>query len=593
MHKLTRISISNFRSCKNVALPLGDFTPVVGYNNAGKSNILTAIEWLIDPSALAAADFFDANSALVVEGTVAGVTEELLGKMPANQQAQIKPYIANDSLRFRRVLDKPGAVAAIKLEVRDPAIKEENDGKAWATNPAGIPQALKALFPESIRVHAMQDAADDVAKQTKGNTIGKLIADVIEPVRKQHEGELRAALKGIADKFSAEGVDRAEQLKAFDVGATASLSGLFPGLQLKLDVPLPEIPDIFKNGTVRVIEAQGGNTSSRTFAAVGHGAQRCIQMALIHYLAEKKSEGEEAKRKLLLIDEPELYLHPQGIEEVRQALKILAEGRYQVIFSTHSPMMLHRDHAPHTVMVRKPDHATGTVARKPLAKAVEESINDAGHAARVLFELGNAAQVFFSDRVLFNEGKTEQALLPLLYESHFRRTLRADRIGFVPMNGSGNFHNAFAVLKAMEINGRIVADLDYAFGNAKKISGDADAPDLDAVKAILARLQAIHGFPLDRGLPTKDKTGAWTAAKVWRLFSEDPDGARIASEQHEKLKLHGIWIWKVGTIEDVLGIAEKGEEVIRQLEQDLPTLNASGLKEKYPQISCFLDWLAN
>lgn len=52
MHTLAHISISNFRSCKNVALPLGDFTPVVGYNNAGKSNILTAIEWLIDPSAL-------------------------------------------------------------------------------------------------------------------------------------------------------------------------------------------------------------------------------------------------------------------------------------------------------------------------------------------------------------------------------------------------------------------------------------------------------------------------------------------------------------------------------------------------------------
>lgn len=592
MHTLAHISISNFRSCKNVALPLGDFTPVVGYNNAGKSNILTAIEWLIDPSALAAGDFFDSNAALVVEGTVTGITADLIGKMPANQQGQIKPYIADESLRFRRVLAKPGAVATIKLEVRDPAVKEENDEKAWVTNPAGIPQALKALFPESIRVHAMQDAADDVAKQTKGNTIGKLIADVIEPVRKQHEGELREALKDIAAKFSADGADRAEQLKAFDVGATASLNDLFPGLQLKLDVPLPEIPDIFKNGTVRVIEAQGGNTSSRTFAAVGHGAQRCIQMALIRYLAEKKSEGEEAKRKLLLIDEPELYLHPQGIEQVRQALKTLAASRYQVIFSTHSPMMLHRDHAPHAVMVRKPDHATGTVARKPLAKAVEDSIKDAGHAARLVFELGNAAQVFFSDRVLLNEGKTEQALLPLFYESHFGRTPRADRTGLVPMNGSGNFHNAFAVLKAMEINGKIVADLDYAFGNAKQISGDADAPDMHSVKAILARLQTIHGFPLDGGLPTKDRTGVWTAAKVWRLFSEDQEGAKIASEQHEKLKLHGIWIWKDGTIEDVLGIAEKGEDIIQQLEQELPNLNATGLKEKYPQISGFLDWLA-
>jgi putative ATP-dependent endonuclease of the OLD family len=74
MHTLAHISISNFRSCKNVSLPLGDFTPVVGYNNAGKSNILAAIEWLIEPSALAAGDFLDPSSALVVEGAVTGIT---------------------------------------------------------------------------------------------------------------------------------------------------------------------------------------------------------------------------------------------------------------------------------------------------------------------------------------------------------------------------------------------------------------------------------------------------------------------------------------------------------------------------------------
>lgn len=42
---------------ENVRLPLGYFTPVVGYNNAGKSHILTAIEWLIDPFTLKAPRF--------------------------------------------------------------------------------------------------------------------------------------------------------------------------------------------------------------------------------------------------------------------------------------------------------------------------------------------------------------------------------------------------------------------------------------------------------------------------------------------------------------------------------------------------------
>jgi len=513
--------------------------------------------------------------------------------MPSNQQGQIKPYIHDESLRFRRTMQQPGMVSTVKLEVRNPAVAEEEGSNAWVANPAGIPQALKALFPESLRVHAMQDAADDVGKQSKGNTIGKLIADVIEPVRQEHEGELRVALANISAKLSADGADRAAKLKEFDAGATKSLNDLFPGLQLKLDVPLPEIPDLFKSGTVRVLETQGDNTSSRTFASVGHGAQRCIQMALIRYLAEKNANPDDTKRKLLLIDEPELYLHPQGIEQVRRALKTLSGGRYQVIFSTHSPMMLHRDHAQHAVIVRKPDPVAGTSARTPLAAAVRAAIQDGGHASRVLFELSNAAQIFFSDRVLLNEGKTEQLLLPVLYESYFGRTPRADRIGLVPMNGSGNFHNAFSVLRTMEIDAKIVADLDYAFREAAKITGAMDAPDMVAVKLILDRLQKHHHFPMEGDFPKGDKKNGWGATDVWGLFAKDGDGGKIVAAQHEKLRAHGIWIWKEGTIEDVLGLADKGEEVIQDLEQSFSKLNAANLKSKHPSIVEFLDWLAN
>lgn len=47
MHHLTNILIRNFRSCQNVSLELDNCTPIVGYNNAGKSSILQAIEWLV------------------------------------------------------------------------------------------------------------------------------------------------------------------------------------------------------------------------------------------------------------------------------------------------------------------------------------------------------------------------------------------------------------------------------------------------------------------------------------------------------------------------------------------------------------------
>lgn len=592
MHRLARVSITNYRSCKQVTLPLDDFTPIVGYNNAGKSNMLSAIEWLLDASALLPSDFNTAKEPVSVEGTVTGITESLIGDMPANQQKPIRRYVKEDGLRFRRTMREPGGGASAPLEVRDPAVEDEKAEKAWAPNPVGISQALKALFPEAIRIHAMQDASDDVGKQTKSNTIGKLIANIIEPVRKEHEGELRDALANLATKLSADGEQRTATLKDFDTGATASLRDLFPGLHIKLDVPLPAIPDLFKGGTVRVFEVQGDSITSRTFEALGHGARRCIHMALIRYLAEKKAETTDTRRTLLLIDEPELYLHPQGIEQVRHALKRLADGRYQVLFTTHSPLMLHRDHAGNTVVVRKPEMATGTTVRKPLASAVREAIAGAGHQTRVLFELGNAAEVFFSDRVLINEGKTEQRLLPLLYESYCGRAPGADRTGIVPVHGSGNMAKAFRVLQSMKMDARIVADLDFAFRHAKELTNEKDHPDMGAVQAAMERLARIHGFTLDGAFPKGDKKTGWTSAAAWALFAKDDDGVQIVADEHARLRKYGIWVWKEGTIEDALGIADKGEEVIQCVEQALAALSSDDLKARHPSVVDFFEWLA-
>lgn len=357
---------------------------------------------------------------------------------------------------------------------------------------------------------------------------------------------------------------------------------------------MPEIPDLFKGGTVRVLETTGGNTTLRTFDSVGHGAQRCIQMALIRYLAERRAATQENKRTLLLIDEPELYLHPQGVEQIRLALRALARGNYQIVFSTHSPLMLHREQATHTVIVRKPTPHNGTVVRKPLAAAVTEAIDGAQHQSRVLFELGKAAEVFFSDRVLLNEGKTEQRLLPLLYETIMGRTASSDRIGIIPMDGSGNLAGALRVLASMEIECRAVADLDFAFvqaGKAGLIDREND-PEVGAAKTLLVKLQVAYGFPLgENGLPKNDKKAGWSAADVWALFSNDSDGAKIVEVQRQKMLRHGIWVWAAGTIEDVLGVGEKGEEAIQALELEIANLDGKGIISQFPVLKEFFDWV--
>ena len=128
---------------------------------------MSAIEWLIEPFPLTDEDFFNREMPVTISGIIDGISEEIIGKMPKTQQGQIRPYVADAKLHFRQRMEKPGGAKTAKLEVRNP--KPVDPTLPWTENPTGIQPALAALFPESIRIDAMDDAGADVAKQTQTN----------------------------------------------------------------------------------------------------------------------------------------------------------------------------------------------------------------------------------------------------------------------------------------------------------------------------------------------------------------------------------------------------------------------------------------
>jgi putative ATP-dependent endonuclease of OLD family len=593
MHCLSILKVRNFRSCLSTDLQLHDFTPIVGYNNAGKSTILTAIEWLLSGGALSINDFHIATSPIIVEGVIDGIDQSLLDAMPPNQKTAIQDYVVNQSMRIRRTMATPGAAITAKIQVRNPAVTDENHADAWKNNPTGLDGAIKALFPAPIRIQAMENAGDDVGKTTKTNTIGKLIAAITENVKTAHKTHFETALNEIRKRLAADGTERAAELVTLDTETSAQLADLFPGLSLKIEITPPEIPDLFKNGTVQVLENDGHGVA-RSFDSLGHGAQRCIQMALIRHLASQSNQSGSPKRTLLLIDEPELYLHPQGVEQVRIALENLSKLGYQIIFSTHSPALITRDSAPNAVIVRKNGAPATTQARNPLKQAAKNAIHGSPHQSRTIFELSRAAEVFFSDKILLAEGKTEARLLPPIYERLRGRTLRADRHGLVVMDGSGCLMPAKKILTEMQIDVAIVADFDFAFKMASHhgLLQNNDS-DLSAALPILARLATVSGaeFQLEcNGLPKKG--GKLKPAEAWAAFAADPEGAVIADNLHQKLLTQGIWIWKMGAMEDALGNQQKGEQSIQALELSLPQKSPADIRNDFPAISALLDWFS-
>lgn len=580
---LEMVEIRNYKSCKETKIQLEQFTPLIGYNNSGKSNIISAIQWLLRKSVLDEGSFNDTERPLEVIGRVVGVSEEALSVLTAEQQQRIRPYIDNEVLTIKRVQPSPGGKAAdIKLHVLNPANSQ------WVANPTGIDNAISSLLPEPIRIGAMEDAAEDSAKSKTTTTIGKLLAEFIEPVRQAHEAEINQHLGQVEQQLSADGTSRLAEFNAIDDSINQKINDLFPGVGVKLHFPTPSLDDLIKAGTVKVYEDTG---VARGFSSYGHGAQRAIQMTLVRHLAEvKRGAGQADGSTLLLIDEPELYLHPFAIEHIREALKTLSENGYQIIVSTHSAQMVKAQDAQDALLIRK-SPADGTFARQRLRDAIQIVVPDSAHAMEQLFTLAHASQMLFSDKVLLSEGKTELRLLPVIFEHLNNRTLGQNKIALIAQSGVNDTKKSMQILQEMDLPSKAIVDLDYAFkgGHVHGFVPQGNA-DVAAVKQILARLAAANRITLDQtGLPMK---GVVKAAEAYAILARELDAAPHIDALHNLLLGQGIWLWKKGSIEDHLGLPSKDERAWAHFQTELDRVGIQALSPEPQSVRDMVAWVA-
>lgn len=590
MHTLDLLHIENYRSCKRCTVPLTDYTPLVGYNNVGKSTVLSAVQWFLRPKTLNASDYA-CDEPITIIGRISGLNDDVLDLLLEKHKNAIEPYCPEGVLWVKRTLS-----AGSKVETRVWEIDNHDMSvipTKWRVVPTGIPEAINELFPEPIMIEAMQDVPEDLSKYKSGTTIQALLNELSVLILDDHKEELNAAISQIRDVIEIDGKRRSPKLDSFDADATQALGEFFPGLGVRMNMRAIDIKEFFKVGDLEIYE--DGADAPRKMQSLGTGAQRSIQMALLKHLSilqANRNTGNEVRRRMLLVDEPELYLHPQGVEQVRTALKTLSRKGFQVVYATHSPQMIHRDDAPNTIIVRKTNsHGTNTPA--PLSAAVTDAIEGASAQAHMLFELGRASEVFFSQSVLLFEGKTEARLLPLLYEKLYGRTPAADRIGMVELTGSNNIGPAMKVLQAMQIDCKALVDLDAGILHARKLGLEKDYCQhlLNDVKAIMRAMAIDSSITLKDDLPTKDPVSKAPASRTWARFAAVPESHPVVSSLAEELKELGVWMWKEGTIEDVLDIATKGEDAIQEMEAYIVQTDADAIRSTYPALCDYYDWV--
>jgi putative ATP-dependent endonuclease of the OLD family len=258
--------------------------------------------------------------------------------------------------------------------------------------------------------------------------------------------------------------------------------GLDPEIDAdKLDLFFTPMDTISFYKSLDLVVKEGGFAISAQ--EVGEGFQNAIVLAILQAFEETRRKG-----AILLIEEPEMFLHPQMQRSLYGTLREIGRTN-QVIYTTHSPHFVSVPEYDEVLLVRK--SPAGTSARASTLPT------DQRRREKMVKELDpERNELFFASRLLLVEGDTEKLALPVYAR---RLGLDLDRQGatIVETGGKRNL---------MEF-----AQIAASFGIPTGIAYDEDTSDFTAKQK---EDEAQYNAALD-GLAKDDGS-----VKVWR-FSRD------------------------------------------------------------------------
>jgi len=163
------------------------------------------------------------------------------------------------------------------------------------------------------------------------------------------------------------------------------------------------------------------------------------------------------QNSLIIIDEPELNLHPRWQKLLlRFFLQVQKKRNCQFILSTHSASFLDDTTLPHVRRIYRRDQSS--------ALSSPHQNKDDGFSLLEAVKLLNAQQnerIFFTQKAILVEGQSDFVVWQKLINSILEVFGVGEIIEVIEVLGSSNFQKYRSFLNLLEIENYIVADQDY------------------------------------------------------------------------------------------------------------------------------------
>ena len=329
----------------------------------------------------------------------------------------------------------------------------------------GTNRSLKEQLP-SARYSLLRQMFEDINRRLKDPTetvpVTKQDGTTMQVPRiERFHSLMQAALKLLrTDAFT-----RVETAIKTNVLRQLGLDAVADAERIDLYFTPLESFDFYKTLDLRVKE-EGFSISAQE---MGEGMQNAIVLAILQAYEETQKHG-----AILLIEEPEMFLHPQMQRSLYKTLCRIGETN-QVFYTTHSPHFVTVPDYDQVVLVRKNAAAT-KVIRSTLP-------TDKSRREKLIKELDpERNELFFATRLLIVEGDTEKLAFP-----EYCRALGIDLdtagATIIEVGGKRNLMEFASIAISFGIPTGIVYDKDGSdFGKDKRAEEYAYNAQLEALQ---------------------------------------------------------------------------------------------------------------
>ena len=417
---IDRLIIRNFRSIKGVDIKLGQINAFIGPNNAGKSNIMDALNFILGETyttvrAFDDKDFHDYDKSRPIEIEVRfdrplRTNSRVLG-FHIGYDGNCCNYVATD--KNGNILTWPsGTEIRVSNEMKDEVL---------------------------LMYLGLNRQASQQIRPTQWTVYGKLLRHIEKTIDTANKEKFKS------DVESAYGANIAPYLKTV-IDRTKEFIKKQTGLDLDFELLTVDPMETLKN--LRPYFRKPGATLEFDAENVGAGIQSALAIAIARVYAQIVRQP-----LALAIEEPELYLHPHACRHFYKLLLESVREGVQIFYATHERSFVDVMNYQNIHLVRKTSGGTFITSGNSLSLTLNEATKIASKFDDTLNE------VFFANRVVLTEGSADKIAAQCALEKQ-DIDLNKENISVVECGGRDSIRDIATILKNFKIPCHVLIDGD-------------------------------------------------------------------------------------------------------------------------------------